>query len=206
VLSLPSFISIILQPVVSFLSDRIWTRFGRRKPFVGTSFFGVTVCLVLLPFMPNFWTLLAVYMVYNVFADLNSPMEPLKQEIIPPHERGRATAAMAWCSNLGTMTFWFVALGRFDDVSYMGGLAINGETVIYCSGALLILVCFLALALWRTLEQWMQSKGLGSCARQLIKEMAGIKSVDVIVPVQHLGLRLPQGSRLLSDVVPKIST
>ena len=147
VLSLPSFIAIILQPVVSFLSDRIWTRFGRRKPFVGTSFFGVTVCLVLLPFMPNFWTLLAVYMVYQVFADLNSPMEPLKQEIIPPHERGRATAAMAWCSNLGTMTFWFVALGRFDDVSYMGGLAINGETVIYCSGALLMLVMGLLITL-----------------------------------------------------------
>jgi transposase len=94
-----------------------------------------------------------------------------------------------------------------------------------------ILVCFLSLALWRTLEQWMQSRGLGSCARQLVKEMAGVKSVDVIVPVRraglrtqlrlrvvttaepalaqvlgHLGLRLPQGSRLIGDVVPKIGT
>ena len=34
-----------------------------------------------------------------------------------------------------------------------------------------ILVCFLVLALWRTLEQWMQSRGLGTCARQLVKEM-----------------------------------
>ena len=147
VLSLPSFISLVLQPVVSFVSDRIWTRFGRRKPFVVTSFFGITVCLVLMPFMPNFWTLLAVYMVYNVFADLNSPMEPLKQEIIPPSERGRATAAMSWFSNLATMTFWFVALGRFDDVSYMGGLAVKGETVIYCSGALLMIVMGLLIAL-----------------------------------------------------------
>lgn len=93
-----------------------------------------------------------------------------------------------------------------------------------------ILVCFLALALWRTLEQWMQTKGLGTCARQLVKQLAGIKSVDVIVPVRraagatelrlrvvttpepataqllaHLGLRLPKGSRAISDVVPKIS-
>jgi len=93
-----------------------------------------------------------------------------------------------------------------------------------------ILVCFLALALWRSLEQWMQSKGLGSCARQLVKQMAGIKSVDVIVPVRraaiatelrlrvvttpepataqllaHLGLRLPKGTREISDVVPKIA-
>lgn len=93
-----------------------------------------------------------------------------------------------------------------------------------------VLVCFLALALWRTLEQWMQSKGLGSCARQLVKQMAGIKSVDVIVPVRraqiatelrlrvvttpapataqllaHLGLRLPKGTREISNVVPKIA-
>ena len=93
-----------------------------------------------------------------------------------------------------------------------------------------ILVCFLALALWRTLEQWMQSKGLGTCARQLIKQVAGIKSVDVILPVlrgnvrtelrlrvvatpepataqllAHLGLRLPKGPRVIDNVVPKIT-
>jgi transposase len=28
-----------------------------------------------------------------------------------------------------------------------------------------ILVCFLSLALWRTLEMWMKGKGLGTCAR-----------------------------------------
>jgi hypothetical protein len=91
-----------------------------------------------------------------------------------------------------------------------------------------ILVCFLALALWRSLEQWMQARGLGTCARQLLKDMAGIKIVDVIVPVKragvhtdlrlrvettpepaaahllaHLGLRLPAGPRLISNVVPK---
>jgi hypothetical protein len=93
-----------------------------------------------------------------------------------------------------------------------------------------LLVCFLALALWRTLEQWMQSKGLGTCARQLIKQVATIKSVDVVLPVKrgavqtelrlrvistpepataqllaHLGLRLPKGSRVITNVVPKTS-
>ena len=91
-----------------------------------------------------------------------------------------------------------------------------------------LLVCFLALALWRTLEQWMQSKGLGTCARQLIKQVATIKSVDVVLPVKrgavqtelrlrvistpepataqllaHLGLRLLKGSRVIPNVVPK---
>jgi hypothetical protein len=74
----------------------------------------------------------------------------------------------------------------------------------------------------------MQAKGLGTCARQLVKEVATIKSVDVILPVlrggtrtelrlrvvatpepataqllAHLGLRLPEGPRIVGDVVPK---
>ena len=93
-----------------------------------------------------------------------------------------------------------------------------------------LLVCFLALALWRTLEQWMRAKGLGTCARQLVMQLAGVKSVDVLLPVlrgavrtelrlrvvatpepatvqllAHLGLRLPKGPRIIADVVPKNS-
>jgi transposase len=87
-----------------------------------------------------------------------------------------------------------------------------------------ILVCFLALALWRSLEMWMQAKGLGTCARQLIAEIATIRSLDVVVPVrtaagvhelrlrtvakpepmvvqllQHLGLELPAGNRRVEN-------
>ncbi|MEN9637277.1 MAG: hypothetical protein RL077_5681 [Verrucomicrobiota bacterium] len=92
-----------------------------------------------------------------------------------------------------------------------------------------ILGCFLALALWRTLEQWTHAKGLGTCARQLLKNIGGIKSMDVLLPVKrgelttelrlrvvappapataqllaHLGLRLPKGPREIANGVPKI--
>jgi transposase len=48
-----------------------------------------------------------------------------------------------------------------------------------------ILVCFLALAQWRVLEQWMSGKGLGTCARKLIAEISTIKSMDVVIPVKR---------------------
>lgn len=92
-----------------------------------------------------------------------------------------------------------------------------------------ILVCFLALALWRTLEQWMSAEGLGTCARKLIAAMATIKSMDVILPIErnaqrldlrlrvvakpekdtalllaHLGLHLPRRAKIIENVVPKI--
>lgn len=88
-----------------------------------------------------------------------------------------------------------------------------------------ILVCFLALALWRTLEQWMNAKGLGSCGRQLLLELDKLHSVDVLLPVAEgpelrlrmvvkpekplafllakLGLSLPKGSKKVENVVEK---
>lgn len=91
-----------------------------------------------------------------------------------------------------------------------------------------ILVSFLSLALWRTLEMWMKGKGLGTCARQLVGEIATIKSMDIILPVQtdgeltelrlrtvgrpdrmvaqllhRLGMDLPERSRTIENVVQK---
>jgi len=92
-----------------------------------------------------------------------------------------------------------------------------------------ILVCFLSLALWRALEQWMKGKGLGSCARQLVGEIATIRSLDVVLPVksaegvtelhlrtvarpdrlvaellQRLGLHLPEQSRIVENAVVNV--
>ena len=92
-----------------------------------------------------------------------------------------------------------------------------------------ILVCFLSLALWRVVEQWMKGKGLGTCARQLVGEVATVKSLDVVLPVksaeaqselrlrmvarpermvaellQRLGLYLPQRSRVVENAVQNV--
>jgi transposase len=93
-----------------------------------------------------------------------------------------------------------------------------------------ILVCFLSLALWRTLEMWMRGKGLGNCARQLLKEIATVRSLDVVLPVKEtasqnmhevrlrvvarpdrpvaellvrLGLDLPTAPKMVQNVVEK---
>ena len=45
-----------------------------------------------------------------------------------------------------------------------------------------IFVCFLAYALWKTLEQWTRRAGLGSCPRTVLDELAGVQSADVVLP------------------------
>lgn len=53
-----------------------------------------------------------------------------------------------------------------------------------------ILVCVLALAMWRTLQQWMKVAGLGTAPRQLLKEMREVRSLDVLLPAKDKTLRL----------------
>jgi len=53
-----------------------------------------------------------------------------------------------------------------------------------------ILVCFLALAMWRTLQQWMKASGLGSAPRKLIEELRELKSLDVLLPTREKTIRL----------------
>lgn len=53
-----------------------------------------------------------------------------------------------------------------------------------------ILVCFLALAMWRTLQQWMKVSGLGTAPRKLIEEMREVKSLDVLLPTKDRTIRL----------------
>jgi hypothetical protein len=91
-----------------------------------------------------------------------------------------------------------------------------------------ILVSFLSLALWRTLEQWMRAKGLGDCARQLLLELDELRSMDVVLPTRpageirlrvvarpekalaqllaHMQLDLPRTPKILENVVPKTAS
>ena len=48
-----------------------------------------------------------------------------------------------------------------------------------------ILVCFLAFAMWKTLEKWQEKSGLGNSPRTLLEEMSRIQCHDVILPTSE---------------------
>jgi transposase len=50
-----------------------------------------------------------------------------------------------------------------------------------------ILVCFLAFVLWKSLEMWQQSAGLGNSPRTILEELARIQSHDVVLPTATHG-------------------
>jgi transposase len=50
-----------------------------------------------------------------------------------------------------------------------------------------ILVCFLALVLWKSLEMWQSRAGLGNSPRSVLEELARIQSNDVVLPTASHG-------------------
>ena len=82
-----------------------------------------------------------------------------------------------------------------------------------------ILVCFLAYAMWKTLQQWQSRAGLGDAPRNILTELSRIHAADIVLPLaeasgkdlrlrcvvrpdrqqaillQHLGLTLPERLR-----------
>ncbi len=128
---------------------------------------------------------------------------------------------------------WYMQLSQAEDAFRISKSDLNLRPVFHQKTERVeahILVCFLTLALWRTLEMWMQGKGLGNCSRQLLKEVATVRSMDVVLPVKptesqesreirlrvvarpdrpvaellvRLGLELPSVPKLVQNVVEK---
>jgi transposase len=126
---------------------------------------------------------------------------------------------------------WYIQLSQAEDAFRISKSDLNLRPVFHQKTERVeahILVCFLSLALWRTLEMWMRGKGLGTCSRQLVKEVATVRSLDVILPVRQgqesrevrlrvvarpdrpvaellvrLGLQLPSIPKLVQNVVEK---
>ena len=83
---------------------------------------------------------------------------------------------------------WYIQLTQAEDAFRISKSDLHLRPVFHQKTARVeahILVCFLTLAMWRTLEMWMHGKGLGDCSRQLLKEVSTVSSMDVVLPVRR---------------------
>lgn len=89
-----------------------------------------------------------------------------------------------------------------------------------------IFICFLALAMYKSLELWMASKGLGNSPAKLLEEFREIRSMDIVLPVKdrnpirlrlvgrpdehvrvllhRLEIKLPNRPKLIQNVVENL--
>lgn len=144
--SLDVLFNLLVAAPCLYYSDRIWTRFGRRLPFVLVSFGALAVVLILLPLAGGVVPMVILVVLWLIFWDVGSTFDTLVMEIIPPAQRGRASAIGAWFFNLTVMLSALVISGRFDDVIHSTLATLRGEELIYWWGAGCLIFCMVFLA------------------------------------------------------------
>jgi len=141
----------LVGAVANYLSDRIWTPIGRRKPFLLAGWIGTATTIVLVPIVPNLLWLVPLLIIFQFCIDLATPYQPLQNEIIPQPQRGRAATITTMLHMTQTMIFGAAVIGRFDDVyriNVFGRMrVITGECVIYWLGALALLGVILLIGI-----------------------------------------------------------
>src|SRR5512146_1887208 len=114
-LTIPSITGVTFTPIALYLSDHVWTRWGRRKPFVVVGGIPALLALVLIPYANSLVTLTLLLLTYYICQAGFQPFEPLTQEIVPPSQRGRASIVHTLAIQLAVLGFFWVLMGRYDD-------------------------------------------------------------------------------------------
>jgi MFS family permease len=131
----------------NFASDRVWTRWGRRKPFLLIGWVVVAIGCLIVPSIGNFWVIVGLLFLYEMLRDLATPYESLCNEVVPPGQRGRANAAYTFARQGMTAVFFYVVIGRWDDsYSLPGGFVLSGQQLVFWSASLVAVVTILLVS------------------------------------------------------------
>lgn len=146
------FLTIFTGPFINWLSDRVWSRWGRRKIFYVPAVVAQATLILFVPFAPNLWWLSFIYFLQFLALSFKAPNESLNQEIIPNHQRGRAAVFNKIYVQFGLMAYNLALIGRFDDILPGTPLrhffnSISGEVLIFVVFALALLSVVLLVSL-----------------------------------------------------------
>jgi maltose/moltooligosaccharide transporter len=108
---------IIIQPIIGQASDRIWTRLGRRRPFILGGAILASIALILMPNSPSIW--MAAGLLWVLDGTINASMQPFRALVadsLPEEQNSKGFAIQSLFIGLGgtiasampwMMTNWF---------------------------------------------------------------------------------------------------
>ena len=79
---------LIVQPIIGYMSDRTWGRFGRRRPYFFVGAVLSSIALLIMPYSPTAWFVFG--MLWILDASINISMEPFRAFVadkLPPSQR-----------------------------------------------------------------------------------------------------------------------
>lgn len=150
---LPPLMGILVQPIVGSCSDRTWTRFGRRIPYL---FVGAAVAVLVMCLLPNagsFGMVVSAAMVFGLvtlmFLDtsINMAMQPFKMlvgDMVNEKQKALAYSIQSFLCNAGSLVgyvfpFFFTALGIVNTAP--SGVVPDSVIWSFYIGAAILILC-----------------------------------------------------------------
>ena len=161
---LPPLMGILVQPIVGTLSDRTWTRLGRRIPYL---FIGAAVAVAVMCLLPNAGSLgldFSMVMIFGLLmlmlldTSINMAMQPFKMlvgDMVNERQKAKAYSIQSFLCNAGSVVgfvfpFFFAWIG-LKNVAPEG---VVPDTVIWSFyiGAAILILCVLYTTL--KVKEW----------------------------------------------------
>jgi len=95
---------LIVQPIVGYMSDKTWTRLGRRRPYFAVGAVFTTLALFIMPNSPALWV--AAGMLWIMDASINISMEPFRAFVgdnLPSEQRTMGFAMQSFFIGTGAV-------------------------------------------------------------------------------------------------------
>ena len=150
---LPPLMGILVQPIVGTLSDRTWTRFGRRIPYL---FIGAAVAVLVMCLLPNsgsFGLTVGAAMMFGLIAlmfldtSINMAMQPFKMlvgDMVNEEQKAKAYSIQSFLCNAGSvMGYLFPFIFTFIGISNVAEKGVVPDSVIWSFyvGAAILILC-----------------------------------------------------------------
>ena len=150
---LPPLAGIIVQPIVGSMSDRTWSRFGRRIPYL---FAGAIIAVVVMALLPNagsFGLNSSSAMIFGLISlmfldtSINMAMQPFKMmvgDMVNEKQKGLAYSIQSFLCNAGSLAgylfpFIFAAIG-ISNIAPKGVIPDSVKYSFYI-GAIILILC-----------------------------------------------------------------
>ena len=135
---------LIVQPIVGYLSDRTWTRLGRRRPYFLVGAVLATLALFFMPNSPTLW--IAAGLLWVLDASINISMEPFRAFVgdqLPTSQRASGYAMQSFFIGVGSVIAsllpWLLAQAGVGNTAGPGEVPDTVRYAFYFGGAVLLL-------------------------------------------------------------------
>ena len=161
---LPPLMGILVQPIVGTLSDKTWTRFGRRIPYL---FVGAAVAVLVMCMLPNAGSLgltVSAAMMFGLIAlmfldtSINMAMQPFKMlvgDMVNEKQKAKAYSIQSFLCNAGSVAgYLFPFIFTFIGISNVAEKGVIPDSVIWSFyiGAAILILCVIYTTL--KVKEW----------------------------------------------------